>query len=128
MGTWRANLAKSHRDPNHQFQSLELVFAMKEGTVQMTFSGSNMAGEPESGKAEFHPDGKEHAVEGAPGVVQITAWESPNVLYSRGLKDGKVVGEVRYEVSDDGATMTERIRGIDAQGAEFEHVLVFDRE
>jgi hypothetical protein len=44
-----------------------------------------------------------------------------------GKKDGAVVGYGTYAVSDDGQVMTATVRGIDAQGAPFEQVIVFDR-
>ena len=45
-----------------------------------------------------------------------------------GAKDGTVLGRATYAVSDDGGTMTATVRGIDAQGAPFDQVIVFDRD
>jgi hypothetical protein len=39
-----------------------------------------------------------------------------------------VVGESRYELSSDGKTLTTSVKSINAKGAEFEQVIVFDRE
>ena len=57
-GTWKANLAKSHRDPNHQFQSLTLRFEVSGYSVSLTYTGVNMGGEEESGSRQMHADGK----------------------------------------------------------------------
>jgi hypothetical protein len=127
-GTWKANLSKSQRDPNHQFQSLTLRFEVSDEAVLLTFKGISMAGKEESGTRKLHPDGKEYAVTGAPGVVEITSWVGTDTLETVAKKDGKVVGEGTYQVSTDGKTLRAKIKGTDARGAQFEQIIVFDRE
>jgi len=127
-GTWNANLAKSQRDPNHQFQSLTLRFEVSGDALSLTYSGVNMAGEQESGTTKLHPDGKEYPVAEAPGVVVITKWLGPLILETVARKDGKVVGQGTYEVSSDGKTLTAKVKGIDASGDSFEQLVVLERE
>jgi hypothetical protein len=127
-GTWKANLAKSQRDPNHQFQSLTLHFEVSGDAVSLAYSGVNMSGEEESGAQRMHPDGKQYRVAEAPGVAVITKWLGPDVLETVAKKDGKVVGQGTYEVSGDGRTLTARIKGIDASGGSFEQVVVLERQ
>ena len=69
VGTWTANLEKSRRHANHQFQSATMTFEMKGESVSMTHAGINMAGKHESGTSELRPDGQEHPIPQAPGVV-----------------------------------------------------------
>ena len=71
LGTWIANLSKSQRHANHQFESATLRFDMSGDAVRLTHSGLNAKGEQESGTTMFHPDGKEYPVEQAPGVVGV---------------------------------------------------------
>jgi len=128
-GTWRANLAKSQRHSNHMFQNATLRFDVSGDTVSLTHMGVNREGNQESGTTTLHADGKEHTVSPqAPGVVVTTKWVGSHILETAAMKDGKVVGQGRYEVSGDGNTLTATVSGIDASGASFEQVIVFDRE
>lgn len=127
-GTWKANLAKSQRDPNHQFESLTLIVEFSEDAVLLTYKGINAAGKEEGGTSKLYPDGKEHAVPEAASFVVVTKWLGPRLLESVGMKDGKRVGQSTYEVSSDGKVLTAKISGIDAYEREFKQTIVFDRE
>jgi hypothetical protein len=127
-GTWNANLAKSKQHPSHQFQSATLVFDIAPDGVLLTFTGINMSGNKESGTRKLNPDGREHPIAGAPGVLETARWVDSRTLEVVAKKDGKVVGQGSYKVSPDGKTLTAKLKGIDASGAEFEQVIVFDRE
>jgi hypothetical protein len=127
-GTWQANISRSQRHPNHLFKSATLRFEVSDEVVSLTYTGVNMSGAEEKGIFDIHPDGKEHPIPGAPGLVEMSRWISPRVLDTVATKDGKVVGHSSYEVSDDGKTLTARISGSDASGAEFEQIIVCERE
>ena len=129
LGTWIANLEKSRRHANHQFQSATLTFDISGDVVSITHGGVNMSGKAESGKTVLHADGIEHAVSPqAPGVVAATRWIGTSVLATEASKDGRSVGRATYAVSDDGNTLTATVSGIDAAGKAFDQVIVFDRE
>lgn len=129
LGTWVANLEKSRRHANHQFQSATLTFAVSGDVVTLTHAGVNMAGERESGTTVLHADGVEHEVSPqAPGVVALTKWVGTHVLTTEARKDGRSVGSATYEVSGDGRSLTATVVGIDAAGKAFDQVLVFDRK
>jgi len=128
VGNWTANLSKSKRHPNHQFQSATLQFAVVGDTVTLTHGGVNASGQQESGTMTFEADAKEHPVSVAPGVVAVARWVGSHVLESVAKKDGQTVGRGTYEVSADGKTLTATVAGIDASGADFEQVIVFDRK
>ena len=69
-GTWKADFARSQRDPNHQFQSATLRFAVYGDAVSLTHGGVNMSGKVESGTTNLLADGTPRAVSpDAPGVV-----------------------------------------------------------
>jgi len=129
LGTWVANLEKSRRHANHQFQSATLTFEVSGSVVSLTHAGVNMAGKRESGTTLLHADGHEHPVSPqAPGVVAVTKWVGTHVLATEARKDGRMVGSATYAVSDDGKTLTATVGGIDAAGKAFDQVIVFDRE
>ena len=129
LGTWVANLEKSRRHSNHQFQSATLTFEVLGDEVSLTHAGVNMAGKPESGTTVLRADGNEHAVSPqAPGVVAVTKWVGTHVLTTEATKDGRPVGSATYAVSDDGKTLTATVAGIDAAGKAFDQVVVFDQQ
>ena len=128
-GTWVANLDKSRRHANHQFHRATLTIGISGDVVSMTHGGINAAGKPESGTTVLHVDGQDHEVSPlAPGVVVAARWRGTQVLETVARKDGHVVGDGSYEVSSDGRCLTATVAGIDAAGARFEQVIVFDRE
>jgi hypothetical protein len=128
VGKWKANLSKSQRDPNHQFQSLALRIEISDDALLLTFTGVSMSGKEESGTQKIHPDGKERPIADAHGIVEVSRWVGSHTLESVAKKDGTVIGAGRYEVSSDGKTLTSKVKGTDAQGRQFEQVIVFDRE
>jgi len=129
LGTWVANLEKSRRHANHQFQSATLTFDVSDDTVSLTHAGVNMAGKPESGTTVLQADGLEHAVSPqAPGIVAVTRWVGAHVLETTASKDGRSMGRATYAVSEDGQTLTATVEGVDAAGKAFDQVIVFDRD
>jgi hypothetical protein len=127
-GTWIANIEKSRRHANHQFQSATLSIEVSGNRVSLTHSGVNMSGKHESGQTVLHADGEEHAVSPqAPDIVVITRWNGLHALETEARKDGRVVGRGTYAVSDDGGTLTALVSGTDAGGTAFEQEIVFER-
>lgn len=127
-GTWKANLARSQRDPNHQFQSATLRFVVHGDAVSLTHGGVNMSGQEESGTVDLHADGTPRPVSPqVPGVVVTTRWVGSHVLETVAMKDGELVGHGRYEVSGDGQTLTAKVSGTDGSGKPFGQVIVFNR-
>lgn len=128
-GTWVANIDKSRRHVNHQFHRATLAISISGDVVTMTHGGINAAGKQEAGTTVLHVDGQDHEVSPlAPGVVVAARWRGTQVLETVARKDGHVVGDGSYEVSSDGRSLTATVAGIDAAGARFEQVIVFDRE
>ena len=127
-GVWNANLSKSRLHENHQFKSAKLKFEIADDVVTITFSGTNMAGKEESGTRKLHPDGKEHPVVEAPGLIEMTKWVGTHRLETTIWKGGEVHGQSLYEVSSDEKTLTATLKGVDGKGRPFEQVIVFERE
>jgi hypothetical protein len=128
-GNWIANIEKSHRHANHQFQSATLTFEITADLVSLTHAGVNMSGKHESGNTVLRADGQEYPVSPqAPGVVAVTQFVDARTLLTEALKDGRSLGRATYAVSEDGLTLTATVAGIDAAGKPFDQVIVFDRE
>jgi hypothetical protein len=126
-GRWIANLAKSERDPNHQFQGLTMEFAVAGNTVTIAHHGINHSGHEEGRVTTLQADGKEHPLAEAPGVAVITRWLGPRTLETVARKGEESAGRGVYEVSADGQSMTAMMSGVDGSGREFQQVIVFDR-
>lgn len=125
-GTWTANLARSRRDPNHQFHAAALRLAVDGDRVSLGYGGVNAAGHAEDGAQTIVADGKARPEAAAPGVVSTSTLDV-RTLQVVASKDGAIVGSGRYEVSEDGATLTATVAGVDASGRRFEQTIVFDR-
>src|SRR5262245_64191737 len=95
-GTWIANLSKSTRHANHQFQSATLRFDIGMDTVVLSYQGVNASGKHESSTQTIHTDGQERPVPGAPGVVAISTLE-PRRPESWPRKTGAAPGPARNE-------------------------------
>ena len=128
VGSWKANLSKSKRDPNHQFQSATLHFAVEGDAVTLKHEGVSASGQEESGVTTLHADGKEHSTDRAPGMTVIARWVGSRTLDVVAKKGDDTVNRGQYEVSADGQTLTATVSGIDGHGYEFQQVIVFDRE
>ena len=128
-GSWAANLEKSRRHENHQFASATMTFEVTDDAVSMAYTGVNAAGKVESSALVFHPDGKEHPISPqAPGVMMVSTWEGTHRLNTEARKGDAVLGRGSYEVSADHEVLTATMAGIDASGAAFEQVIVFERQ
>ena len=127
-GTWVANIAKSKRHPNHQFQSATTECAVVGNSVTFKSDGVNAEGQQASRTIVLEADGQDHPVPDAPGVTVVTRWVGPRVLQSIRKGAGAQVGEQNYEVSTDGKTLTAKVSGVDASGTGFDQVIVFDRK
>lgn len=128
-GNWKANIEKSQRHPNHQFQSATLRFAVYGDAVSLTHGGVNMSGKEESGTTSLQADGTPRpASPQVPGVTIASRWVGSHVLETVAMKDGELVGHARYEVSGDGQTLTAKVSGTDGSGKPFAQVIVFDRD
>ncbi|HKA18319.1 MAG TPA: hypothetical protein VKN18_08380 [Blastocatellia bacterium] len=128
IGTWIANIEKSKRHPNHLFKSARLRFTIADNVVTMTYSGVNASGVEENGTTVFNADGKEHPLAALKGAVEVSRWVNAQKLQTVVTQNGKVIGESTFEVSADGKTLTATIKGVDESGANFEQIIVCDRE
>ena len=126
-GVWVANIEKSSRHANHQFQSATLTVSVTGDLVSLRHAGVNMSGKEEAGTTELRADGEAHPVSHAPGVTVTTRWAATHILETEAWKDGLSAGRGVYAVSPDGRTLTATVGGTDAAGAAFEQVIVFDR-
>jgi hypothetical protein len=104
IGTWTANVAKSRRHPLNPFRGATMRFDVDGPRVTITDDVVGPDGRTEHGKHTIVVDGHERPA--GSGYSLTAAWRNPHVLETIGRKDGEVIGRGRYEVTDDGTTMT----------------------
>lgn len=126
IGRWIANIEKSSRHENHQFTSATMHFAVAGEELRLSYEGVNASGKLEKSEQVLRADGLPHDHPLAPGII-VTGSLGPRGFQSSASKDGAIVGQGSYDVSDDGHTMTATVKGIDGSGMAFEQVIVFDR-
>src|SRR5262245_491233 len=95
-GTWIANLSKSTRHANHQFQSATMRFEVGTDTVVLSYEGINASGKHESSTQTIHTDGQERPVREPRELSQ--AVRSSRVASSRRLaRTGSHSGAARMK-------------------------------
>jgi hypothetical protein len=130
VGAWTANLAASRRHPANPFQAATLQFAVAGDSVTITHTGLGASGQAEHSVNTILANGSE-VPSGQSGYVVIARWLGTHILETVAKKDGRIVGQGRYEVSLDGTTLTVSTTmpaaNADGWGNDFDQVLVFER-
>ena len=105
-GKWVANLAKSKRHPANQFQHATIEFTVDGNAVTMIDAVVDESGHEVTGKNTIRVDGLEHAAENGSGYVMTARWEGLRIIETEAKRDGQLAGWGKYEVSEDGQTLT----------------------
>jgi hypothetical protein len=105
-GTWMANVARSRQHPLNPFRSATMHFDVRGDDITITDVVEDETGRAERGENTIRADGIEHYSPRGNGYSLIAAWRGPFVLETLGKQEGKVIGQGRYEVADDGMRMT----------------------
>jgi hypothetical protein len=128
VGLWVANIGKSRRHVDHQFKSATITFDVSGEEVRLAHAGINASGNEECGTTVLRADGREYPVSPqSPGLVAIARWLGPHVLETEARRDGELISQGTYAVSEDGRNLIASIGGTDPTGTPFAHIIVFDR-
>ena len=103
-GKWIANLAKSKRHPDRQFQSAIMEFSIEGDNVTLTDIVVEETGQQNKSMSTILVDGNEHLLEN--GNAFTAKWRGPHTFEVVAKKDGEVVGWGVYETSADGKILT----------------------
>lgn len=108
MGTWKLNAAKSKLAPGRQ-KDIVRKHEPIPGGIRVSWEGIDDNGKPTRWGFEAKFDGKEYPSTGESSWDTLTL-ERPDryTIVGRSKKDGKVAVELRWEVSQDGQTLTRR--------------------
>ena len=106
VGKWTVDLSKSKRHPANQFKSATLEFTVEGNKVSIIDVVIDESGHEVTGKNTILVDGNEHSSENGSGYVLVAKWIGPRVIETLAKKNGQAAGWGKYEISDDGKTLT----------------------
>ena len=128
-GNWRLNPEKSNFDPNHRPASATMSWERTPQGYSMKAEGTTSDGQVvQERPTSFILDGQDHVLPDVPRASAIMRRPDAKTIHVESRNGNRVIGKAEYVVSDDGATMTAAVSGIDAQQRPFETVLVWDRK
>jgi len=104
VGRWTANLSKSKRHPGNQFQRAALDFTVLSDAVTIIDVVVDESGREIQGQNMILVDGNEHVSDN--GYVLVARWRGSHIFETEAKKDGLTAGWGKYEVSEDGQTLT----------------------
>src|SRR3984893_9099607 len=128
-GTWKMDAAKSTYSPGPAAKSITLKIESDGDNIKYSSDGIDAAENPTHIEYTAKYDGKDYPVIGMPNADTV-ALERPDVSTIRStLKKGdQVVMTVTSVLSKDGKTRTSTFLGKDAQGADVNNVVVYDKQ
>ena len=131
LGTWKLNVAKSKYTPApFPLKSLTITREASDGGVKQTTTGEQADGTAINASYTAKYDGKDVQVTGnAPyDTIAIKQVNANTVTDERKKTGGPYKATGRTVVSNGGKTMTNTVKGTDADGKEFTQILVFDKQ
>lgn len=111
-GTWVADISQSKFHSNANVKSVTLTFLVVGDAVTLMDTVALLGDEKASQRTtHFDVDGREHAHDGlAPGLIAIAEWRGSRFLHTL-LRRPRFTETVTYEISPDGATLTNTADG-----------------
>jgi len=130
VGTWKLNLAKSRYSPGPPPRSNTVTIQAEGQGFRATTEGIGAQGNPTKVDFGFFTtDGKSYPIAGVPrfDAFSFKRVNDSTVEIIR-TKAGKVVQTETGVTSADGKTQTYTTTGVNANGQEFNNVIVFDKQ
>ena len=131
-GTWKLNTAKSKFEPGPGPKSLTRTVVAQGSGAKYSFEGVGADGSSYAYSFSTNYDGKDSAITGAgaPGGADTIALKRLSSRKVEGAlkKDGKEIGKVAAEVSNDGKVSTVKAKGKTGDGQEFSTQTVYEKQ
>jgi hypothetical protein len=129
LGTWKLNLPKSTYAPGPAPRSQTFNFQGAGANLTNTAEGVDAAGSSTRSVNPHIYDGQPHPVTGNPSAdARSYTRVDANTLITATMKAGKLVQVSTLILSQDGRTITNTGRGIDAKGQPVNSVAVYDKQ
>lgn len=129
LGTWKLNMEKSKFSPSAPVKSLTTTREASDDGLKATTTGEQADGTPINAGFSAKYDGMEYAVTGAPYDTIAIKQVNPNTFtFTQKKKDGKYSVTGRSVVSKDGKTMTNTLKGTNADGQAYSATMVWEKQ
>jgi hypothetical protein len=129
LGMWKLNLAKSTYPPGQAPRSGTFNFQAAGANMTNTAEGVDAAGSATRSVNPHIYDGQPHPVTGNPNAdARSYTRVDANTVITATMKAGKLVQISTLVLSQDGRTITNAARGIDASGQPVNTVAVYDKQ
>lgn len=130
VGTWKYNTAKSKSTSSNAIRSqTDVREATPDGGAKLTRTTEYADGSTVNYSVSFKYDGKEYPATGAPyDMVSVKRIDANTVAFETRKTGGKYHMTGKSIVSKDGKTLTQTIKGTDAQGKPVTATAVFDKQ
>ena len=128
-GTWKLNPAKSTYIPGPAPKSITVKIDSDADNIKLTSDGIDAAGNPTHVEYTAKYDGKDYPITGVPNADTVAVKRiDVSTVQSTIKKADQVVMTVTSVLSKDGKTRTSTFNGKDAQGADVNNVVVYDKQ
>jgi hypothetical protein len=129
LGTWKLNMEKSKFSPAAPVKSLTTTRAAAGGGVKATTTGEQADGTAINASYTATYDGKESPVTGAPyDTIAIKQVNANTFTFTQKKKGGKYSVTGRSVISKNGKTMTNTIKGTNAEGKAYSATMVYEKQ
>ena len=130
VGTWKYNAAKSKSTSSNPIKSqTDVREATPDGGAKLTRTAQMTDGTAVNYSVTFKYDGKEYPATGAPyDLVSVTRIDANTFSFETKKTGGKYHMTGQTVISKDGKTLTQTIKGTDAQGKPVTATQVFDKQ
>ncbi|MBI2681332.1 MAG: hypothetical protein HYX25_10060 [Candidatus Solibacter usitatus] len=130
VGTWKYNAAKSKSTSANPIKSqTDVREATPDGGAKLTRTTQYTDGTTASYSVSFKYDGKEYPATGAPyDSVSVKRIDANTYSFETKKAGGKYHMKGQTVISKDGKTLTQTIRGTDAQGKPVTATAVFEKQ
>ena len=128
-GTWKQNIAKSKYDPGPALKSQTVVIKVSDGGLLAT--ADTVSAQDQKGHVEITEkfDGKDYPVKGAAQpTTRSFKWLDDSTIEWVQKVNGKQTVTTRASLSRDGKTQTLTTTGTNAQGQNFQNVVVLEKQ
>ena len=129
VGTWKLNVEKSKFSPGPAPRGNTLKVEASGKGEKITTEGVNAAGGRTATQYTANFDGKDYPITGSQNADTVSLRRIDARITERtDKKGGKVVQILTRVVSQDGKTMTVRVKGTNAQGQTVDNVAVWEKQ
>ena len=129
LGTWKLNMEKSKFSPAAPVKSLTTTREASDGGVKIASTGERADGTPINASYTAKYDGKEYPVTGSPyDTIAIKQVNANTFTFTQKKNGGKYNVTGRSVVSKDGKTMTNTLKGTNAEGQAYHATMVYEKQ